>query len=61
MKNIFWNFKSSFVGIPFIRVGGEAFAVSALAIGLGYYAINKTLFNTRKIYYDLFDQDICEA
>jgi hypothetical protein len=61
MKNIFWNFKNSFVGIPFIRTGLEAITVSSLAFGLGYYAINKTLFKTKGIYYDLNDQDICEA
>ena len=61
MKNFFWNYKSSFVGVPFIWVGAEAVAVSGLVFGLGYFLINKTLFNTTKIYYDMYDQDICEA
>lgn len=61
MKNIFWNFKNSFLGIPFIRTGLEASLLSVSAFILGYYTINKTLFQTKKIYYDLYDQDICEA
>jgi hypothetical protein len=55
MKNFFWSFKNSFVGIPFIRVGAEALGVSLLVFGTGYIVINKTLFKTKGIYYDLYD------
>jgi hypothetical protein len=55
MKNIFWNIKNSFVGIPFIRTGVEALTVSITAVSLGYYVINKTLFDTKKVYYDMYD------
>lgn len=60
MKNIFWNLKSSFLGIPFIRTGAEAYLISTLALIIGYTAIDRTLFKTNKIYYDMYDQDICE-
>lgn len=55
MKNIFWNIKNSFVGIPFIRTGVEALTVSMAAFSLGYFVINKTLFETNKVYYDMYD------
>ena len=61
MKNIFWNFKSSFMGIPFIRTALEANLVSFSAVFLGYYIIDQSLFKTKRIYYDMYDQDICEA
>lgn len=49
------------MGIPFIRTALEANLVSFSAVFLGYYIIDQSLFKTKRIYYDMYDQDICEA
>lgn len=46
------------MGKPFIGIGIQSFLIPTIGLGILYVTINKTLFPSSRIYYDLNDEEI---
>ena len=58
MKKIFWDFKNSFIGLPFIPQIFLGLGKATLAFPVPIIALHYILSDVNFTYYDLRDSDI---
>ena len=58
MRNIFWNYRKSFIGLPFIPQAALSVTEGALILVGIPYALHQMLTYNANTYYDHRDSDI---